>query len=154
MRRVNIHIAAVTAIATLSTFCSTSMFATEDDTERYATVQITTSMDSARTGQLIELVVNFSTEKDIHITSEPALEFTLRNTPWLRRHGKLIQTVDTANGYLITSSPARQKFLISKNAPLGKQKIEVNIVYYLCSDPEGWCRKFQEAISLGITVTR
>jgi len=59
---------------------------------------------------------------------------------------------DKETGFLSTADPVEQRLAVSPTAATGTDTLEGTIVYYFCSDAEGWCRKQTQSISLPIHI--
>ncbi|MBM2841143.1 MAG: hypothetical protein HW412_1671, partial [Bacteroidetes bacterium] len=101
-----------------------------------------------------KIMIAFTPIDGIHINVDPPLSVKLeRNTPF-RFEGKLDISTDKESGYLSMSMPVEQRFAVTRKTKPGSHTIKGTLVYYFCSDTEGWCRKFTQPIALKLNVTK
>lgn len=93
-------------------------------------------------------------EDGIHINADPPVEFSLReNSPFVL-DGDLYQHADPHTGYLSTSSPMTQNFHCPDRRGEGDSLLEGTLVYYYCSDEDGWCMKYSQPITLAVAAPK
>jgi len=98
------------------------------------------------------ILVTFTPADDIHVNAVPPVEFSLRSARAFRLSSKPTQIADKESGYLLTRSPVAQPFRLSKSVPPGVYRMAGTVVYFYCSDIEGWCRKHVEPVECFVKV--
>jgi hypothetical protein len=89
-----------------------------------------------------------------HITGDPPLTVKLEKNQFISLQGKPDISTDKESGFLSTSSPVEQAFHVSKKARPGEHILKGTIVYYFCSDTEGWCTRFAQPITLKLNIQK
>jgi hypothetical protein len=118
----------------------------------FVTVDVQLSKQELRPGESGELLVAFLPLEDIHVTAKPPVQFKIGATKAFELEGNPTWTVDTITGYLSTASPVHQAYRIPRTAHSGRHRITGTIVYFFCSDNEGWCRKSTYPLEMTFTV--
>jgi hypothetical protein len=109
------------------------------------------SAPSFRRGDTAAIRVVLTPARGIHLNGSPLP--SLRFDPGsvvLARGGA--EAAVGVNGYL--ESDVVQHVTIRKDAPRGKHVLRGTLTYYYCSDTEGWCTRYQQALELTLTITR
>lgn len=115
-------------------------------------LEVTLADTCVRPGKLGTILVTFAPIEGIHINANPAVEMTLGHNDVFALYGESEMTVNKENGFLSTRTPVKQQFLVSSEAKPGEYTLKGTLVYYFCSDDEGWCRKFTQSIALTLHV--
>ena len=97
------------------------------------------------------LMILFHPKKGIHINVEPAITITVEKNQVAESMGKITAPKD-ANGYLDASKPVLVSMTPSTTAPKGKHTLKMKVVYFLCSDAEGWCNRDEQSLDVPVTV--
>lgn len=98
------------------------------------------------------LVISFEAKKGIHITTDPEMELYLDTLDAVFRLAKL-EYRKNPKDYIDLGKPVRQHFKIAKNAAIGRSVLRGTLVYYFCSDDEGWCTRKTYSFDLPLTIT-
>ena len=104
-----------------------------------------------KAGAAQDLKIFFHPKKGIHINLHPALQIAIGKNSAAASVGA-IHTVKDANGYLNPAHPVTVHITASPDLPKGKQMVKLTVVYYLCSDAEGWCNRDQQTLDVPVTV--
>jgi hypothetical protein len=97
------------------------------------------------------LMLLFHPKKGIHINVDPAITITMEKNQVAESVGKITAPKD-ANGYLDASKPVLVSMTPSASAPKGKHTLKMKVVYFLCSDAEGWCNRDEQSLDVPVTV--
>ncbi len=135
--------------------CSFLSFA-KTDAERseneYVDVTITLKPNEIKSGGNAQLIVTFKPQKGIYINLDPPIEIRLEKD--YATIGK-IEIPKTKDGdYLNTQKPVKQNFKLKKNLQTGTYILKGQLVYFYCSDAEGWCSRFKQPIQLNISIIK
>jgi hypothetical protein len=97
-------------------------------------------------------------DPDVHINEEPAprLKLDLEQSAFIDKQPAPPKSVptfdpDTAR-YLDLKKPVRFPVAFAPSAPKGPQGVKVNVVYFYCSQREGWCRRGTADLEVAVTV--
>lgn len=119
---------------------------------KYVKVLISIAPDTLNAGGRGELLVLFSPVDGIHVTAEPPVEFRFDSTQVLTLTDEPDFDTDKENGYLASGSPVRQAFVLTKDAKPGTHVVKGALIYYYCSDDEGWCTRFTQPLELPLII--
>ena len=98
-----------------------------------------------------EIQFTLTPAEGIHVNADPAPAFVLdsgtvvevRGTPrWSKRDDTTLSPIE----------PVRQKIVIASDARAGVHRIVGTFTYYYCSETEGWCMRYREAVRLTVNV--
>jgi hypothetical protein len=101
-----------------------------------------------------EIVVSFAPEEGIHINTDPAIEFEFEKDTLVHFTGITSMPKAEKTGQLDTKRPIRYSFTLDKNIQKGKHTLRGSLLYFFCSDTEGWCNRSSQPIQLTFTVTQ
>lgn len=97
-------------------------------------------------------------DPDVHINEEPAprLRLDLEQSVLIDKQPAPPKSVptfdpDTAR-YLDLKKPVRFPVAFAPSAPKGPHSVKVNLVYFYCSQREGWCRRGTAELEVAVTV--
>jgi hypothetical protein len=121
---------------------------------QYVKVNVTLSDSTLAPGGRGRIHLAFSPIDGIHINIDPAVEVSLKNNRVAKLQGDPEMGINKESGFLSTSHPVEQEFSVLPFANPGTYRLSGTIVYYFCSDTEGWCRKFRQPITLKLHVAR
>jgi hypothetical protein len=116
------------------------------------TVTVTLKDTLVAPGATADLAFLLQPVDGIHINLQPALDFKLDTASRAALAGGLI--LPKGSPYLNTSAPVVQRFQIPKDAKPGPITLKGTLVYFFCSDKEGWCSKFKQPVEIALTVRR
>ena len=97
-------------------------------------------------------------DPDVHINEEPAprLKLDLEQGALVDKQpapSKSVPTFDPDTArYLDLKKPVRFPVAFAPGASKGPQSVKVNVVYFYCSEREGWCRRGSADLEVGVTV--
>lgn len=106
-----------------------------------------------RAGELGYFLILFKPKKGIRITTDPPFQVSLDTTQQFFSLGKAEFSQD-ANGYLNSEKAVRQSFTITRMTKPGSYALKGTLIYYYCSDGEGWCSRFIQPIELKLMITK
>ncbi len=107
------------------------------------------SLKAGATGQILVLL---QPKKGIHINLDQPIQIKMDSSEVIASVGKPeIPMIDTLYD---ASKPIRLPVIISKNARPGKFTLRGTVVYFYCSETEGWCSRFKQPIDIPCTVTK
>jgi hypothetical protein len=72
----------------------------------------------------------------------------------LRPAGDIVSAQDTKTGYLAAGTDLKQKFRLAPSLPPGIYRLKASLIYYYCSDTEGWCRRHREPLVLNLSIAQ
>jgi hypothetical protein len=112
-----------------------------------------------RPGTTGAIAVTFAPrDPDVHINEEPAprLKLDLEQSALLDKQPAPSKTVttfdpDTAR-YVDVKKPVRFPVAFAPGAPKGPQSVKASVVYFYCSQREGWCRRGTADLEVAVTV--
>lgn len=120
---------------------------------KYVKVHVSVVPETLKRSNEGELLVRFLPVDGIHVNTDPPMEFRFHSTQILTLKGEPDFALDKETGYLATASPVRQRFIVATHARPGEHIVKGAVVYYYCSDDEGWCTKFTQPVELPLKVT-
>jgi hypothetical protein len=121
---------------------------------KYVKTEVSLSSDTVRAGTKVALLITLSPIDGIHINVDPAVEVTLENNKYATLDGQPEMNSDKETGFLDTTDPVEQQLSCNSAAEPGRYTLKGTIVYYFCSDAQGWCTKFAQPFSLRVSVTK
>jgi hypothetical protein len=121
---------------------------------KFVKVNVTLAKDTLQPGGKGRILVSFSPIDGIHINVDPPFRLTIEKNRFFSLHGEPDISTDKESGFLSTSAPIEQGFYVFKKANSGEHIIKGTIVYYFCSDNEGWCRKLTQPITLKLNIQK
>jgi len=133
--------------------CSHGTAGTSDDTPAnpYVKSEITLMHPSLPPGGKSEILFSLTPAEGIHITAEPAPEFRIDSGRVAKTRGTPLVKKDS-HGFIPQDSPVRQTIVIAPKAEPGEYRIRGTFTYYYCSDSEGWCMRYRQAVALTVIV--
>jgi hypothetical protein len=112
------------------------------------------SRETFKPGETGEITITIAPSEGFHVNANPPVELRLEGEKKVLLKGSLSQVTDKSNGYLSTRSPIRQSIYVPSTTKPGFHVLKGTVTYYYCSDAEGWCQRFRQAITLSFTVTQ
>ena len=100
------------------------------------------------------ILMSFTPIDGIHINTDPSITVKLEKNRLISLQGEPDFDTDKESGFLSTSTPVEQQFRVSQKAKSGEHTIKGTIVYYFCSDTEGWCRKLSQPVTLMLNIQK
>lgn len=142
----------ITKFLILILLISSILSAYDDEENEYVQVYYSIKPDKIKPGREAEILFLFTLKEGIHINLDPPVEIELDNK--IVHKSQLEIPKGKNKEYLNTQKPIKQKIKINRNLKPGKYKIKGNLIYYYCSDEEGWCSRFKQPIELNITIIK
>jgi hypothetical protein len=112
-----------------------------------------------RAGENGAIAVSFSAlDPDVHINEEPAprLKLDLDQAALVDKQPpppKSVPTYDVETArYLDLAKPVRFPVAIAPKAPKGRQPVKASVIYFYCSQREGWCRRGTADVEVTVDV--
>jgi hypothetical protein len=118
----------------------------------YVGVVIRLSGDTLKAGMAAHLTAMFAPVDGIHITVDPPLSFSMKTNNVLRISGTPVADTSKETGYLEHTSAVMQRVIVQPGAGAGAHSVSGELLYYYCSDREGWCRKSVEPFTVTATI--
>src|SRR5689334_989511 len=106
-----------------------------------------------RAGGRAELLFSLTPKEGIHINVKPAMELKLEPGSPFALDGKLrLESMKADTLELLNAArPVRQGILLAHSAKPGTLTLRGTLVYYYCSDAEGWCSRYRQPVALTVT---
>ena len=117
-------------------------------------VDVSVEPSSLKPGASGEIRIRFHPTEGIHVNATPPTELNLSDASPLTLIGKPSVPTDSTTGYLDAEKPITYTFAVSSTAQPGTAEVNGTLVYYFCSDEEGWCLRWKDDVSLTVSVTR
>jgi hypothetical protein len=140
-----------TALALLLGFVGPPAAAGPSDTS-FVAVEVRFEPSAVAPGGRGTVEVRFVPADDIHINADPPVSVRLDASPLHIPGGRLEVQTGGDGGSVDTGAPVRHEVLIAPNAVEGPATLTGEVIYYYCSDSEGWCRRAARAFSLPVLV--
>jgi hypothetical protein len=103
-------------------------------------------------GEKVDIRFRFTPADDIHVNADPPVAVRLDSSAAWRMEGAPLAAVDARTGFLDTSLPVRQPLALARSAPRGETTLKGEVIFYYCSDTEGWCRRAVAPFALAVRV--
>jgi DsbC/DsbD-like thiol-disulfide interchange protein len=113
---------------------------------------VTVSPAKAKPGSTVTLKVTLTPVRGIHINMTPPVEIRLDSCDFVSATGTLQFPKPLKDGYLDASKPVTLPVTISKSRPSGKVTIRGMVVYFYCSEKDGWCSRFKQKFEAELTI--
>ena len=121
---------------------------------KYVAITAVLKQQVIKQGDETAILVTLAPVDGIHITADPPVQIQLARNPSFLPLGSPDLQIEKASGFLATSVPVQQRIRVSPKTRPGEHTIKGTIVYYFCSEDEGWCRKFSQRIALKLNVVQ
>lgn len=121
-------------------------------------VGLAASLERDASGGEADVVVRFMPlDAAIHVNADPAPRVTLDSQQRLlddsSRPAPPPARAAFPNGrYLDTQAGVRFPVRISRLAPSGRHTVRAAVLYFYCSQAEGWCRRAQDDVEVSFSV--
>ncbi len=102
-------------------------------------------------GAASDVQIFFRPKKGIHINYDPSPEVEAAKHSVAAAVGTPKAAKD-AKDYLDTSKPLVVPVTLGAGAPKGRQTLKLRVVYFLCSDADGWCNRDEQTVEISVTV--
>lgn len=121
-------------------------------TNRYVAFNISVSEKKLKAGGKGAFLITLTPQKGIHVNLTPPMNFTLDSSGIVAELGKIQPTAKET--LLDASKPVLQPFVLTSKASPGSSILHGTLVYFYCSDSEGWCSKFSQPFDVKVTVVK
>lgn len=121
---------------------------------KFVKVEVSLAKALVQPGGRGTILLSFTPIDGIHINTDPPITVRLEKNWLISLQGEPDISTDKESGFLSTSMPVQQQFHVSPKAKSGEHTIKGTIVYYFCSDTEGWCRKLSQPITLTLNIQK
>jgi hypothetical protein len=101
-----------------------------------------------------EIAVVLKPIKGIHVIVEQPVSFTVEFDSVLRLAGDIGQVQEKKTGYLAGGAELKQKFRLASSLAPGIYRLNASVIYYYCSDSEGWCKRHRQPVVLNLTIAQ
>ena len=118
----------------------------------YVRLEVRPAMQSLRPGASGVIEFYFAPVDGIHINADPPVQFILDPGTALTLQGKTVVTTDAKTGYLSAGTPVKQAVTLGEGTRPGELKVRGTLVYFFCSDSEGWCNRQKEPVEFILLV--
>ena len=119
----------------------------------YVKCEIVLQQKELKAGSSGYVLISFQPKKGIHITTDPPFRISLDTSRQVFTLGKAEFSRDD-NGYLNSRKGVRQPLTVAGTAAPGSYAMRGTLIYYYCSENDGWCSRFKQPIDLTFTVTK
>jgi hypothetical protein len=102
-------------------------------------------------GRAQNIALLFHPKKGIHINLDPSITVTLEKNTVADAVGTIVGSKD-AHGYLDSSKPVLVNVTPRADSPKGTHTLKMKVMYFLCSDAEGWCNREEQLLDVPVTV--
>lgn len=128
----------------------TPIFSEEEN--EYVKTFISLDTKEIKAGGNGNINISFKPENGIYINIEPEVEVTLDNK------FAVIDTIITLSGknkdYLDLKKPVKANFKISNNLKEGTYQLKGSLIYFYCSEKEGWCSRYKQPFNLNLKIVK
>jgi hypothetical protein len=118
---------------------------------RYVKVALALVDSSISPGSHGDILIMLTPVDGIHINAEPAPEFLIDSGGVAVAVGK-VQMKTERNAKVAAGKPMVQEFAITPKTLPGEHAVRGTFTYYYCSDSEGWCMRYRQAVALTVIV--
>lgn len=126
----------------------------EKETNKFVSYGVSIGPGKVKPGAQGALLFTLTPVKGIHINMVPPVQFLLEPNKSVTLKGTPEMTKAKKSSYLDPKSPIKQKFTIAPSTTPGTIRVKGTLVYFYCSDGEGWCSKFKQPVELSLPVAK
>ncbi len=123
-------------------------------TNSYVEFSASVEVSAGSSGGGGTLLFTLKPVEGIHLNSQPAPTFVVDSSSGVKTSGGLELTTLEKSTFLNPKKPIRQKFTFPAATKAGTVNVKGTLIYYYCSDAEGWCSRFKQPVDLTVTVKR
>ena len=105
-----------------------------------------------RAGTTAHLVITLKPVRGIHINGTPPLTVKIDSIGAIAAVGKPDVPLAAKTGFVDTKKPIVTPVTFSRDLKAGPVTVRGTLVYYYCSDAEGWCSRYKQPIELTTTI--
>ena len=119
----------------------------------YVRCEIVLQQKELKAGSSGYVLFSFMSKKGFHVTTDPPFQISLDTLQQFFTLGKAEFSKDT-NGYLSPEQTVRQPLTVAKMVVPGSYDLKGTLIYYYCSESDGWCSRFKQPIELTLKITK
>ncbi len=119
----------------------------------YVKCEIVLQQKELKAGSTGYVLISFKPKRGIHITTDPPFRISLDTVQQFFRLGKALFSKD-ARGYLNSQETVRQPLMVARTVTPGTYRLGGTLIYYYCSENDGWCSRFKQPIELTLTIAK
>ena len=119
---------------------------------QYVSCRVELNNNALRPGSTGELLITLVPARGIHINLNPPISFAFEGSSAVTPKGRL--EIPKKDKYLDGTKAIRQSFRVPASATPGTMVIRGTIMYYYCSDAQGWCSRFKQPVELSVRVVK
>jgi hypothetical protein len=135
----------------LSPAKSSHAFAGDPPENRYVKVALALADSSLSPGGHGDILITLTPADGIYINAEPTPEFSIDSGGVAITVGKVQMKTDR-DAKVAPGKPMVQEFAIAPKTLPGVHSVMGTFTYYYCSDSEGWCMRYRQAVALTVIV--
>src|SRR5258707_2539731 len=122
---------------------------TANEHVKYEVAMKEQSLKASSTGTLL---ISLHPKKGVHISLKPQINITIDSSYDVAKI--VLLTIPGSDTILNVSKPIRLPVTLSDRVKPGKIAIKGTIIYYYCSEVEGWCSRFKQPFEFAINVVK
>ncbi len=138
------------SILTILNFQSDSL---SIDENKFVKIIVQNSQNEIKSGKTTTLSVKFFPTENVKINSEPEIDFKLDKDSPFKLAVKSIPTIDSL-GYLSAESQIDFVFRVKPKTGNISTKLSGDLIYFFCSEKDGWCNRYLQKIELPIKILK
>lgn len=119
---------------------------------KYVQCDVSVNSKKLKAGASGEILISLKPVKGIHINLTPPISLLIDSSSTLHSLDSI--RIPKKEKYLDVTKQIRQSFTLAAGLKPGALSIRGTLVYYYCSDAEGWCSKFKQPIDLALTIVK
>ena len=120
----------------------------------YVKVNFNLSQREFKPGSTGRLSISFKPKSGYHIVLTPPLEVRFDSGTGVVASGKPDILQSGKKDYLDPSKPIKQAFTLASKLKTGPATVKGTLIYFYCSDVEGWCSKFKQPFELSVKLVK
>ncbi len=126
----------------------------DDKRNRHVAVEVSVEPTTLKPGATGEIRIQFQPNDGIHVNAEPPTQLKFADGSAITLIGDPTVPTDSTTGYVDVTRPLTYTFGVDRDAPSGRINVNGTLVYYFCSDKEGWCLRWKADVALTLSVDR
>jgi len=120
----------------------------------YVKVSVSLKERSLKPGETGEMLIAMRPKSGIHVNLQPPIDIKLDSNSAFALVGGLHTSKGSKPEYLDASKPIRQTIKLKKTMKLGTTTVSGTLIYFYCSDADGWCSRFKQPFTLTMSVSK
>lgn len=122
---------------------------------KYVEYSATLKQDKLKPGGSGKLLIALKPQRGIHINLDPPLSVILDSSVALASSGKIEIPKMKREKFLDPRKPISVPFVLAQSlTPGSRVTLKGTLIYYYCSDAEGWCSRFKQPVEIQCTVVK